>query len=172
MDAGLHQLQGKAEYVSDASLLAELHRDKLTLLARHQTGAQSVTQYDANNAYQYVINRDEAHLSWIADAIGEAGGAVPSFDAAAAEGTRPREAQATIADDARQAQEFVTRWQPRVHEFTDARYQGLLRVVLGEMLEEKRFFDQAQAGRRDLLGKRSPAAAPAIGDVLPIRWIE
>ena len=45
-------------------------------------------------------------------------------------------------------------------------------VILGEVLEQKRFFDQARAGRTDLLGRRGVAAGPASGEVLPSRWIE
>jgi hypothetical protein len=36
---------------------------------------------------------------------------------------------------------------------THARHQGMLKVILGEMLEHKRLFDQAGQGRRDLIGK-------------------
>ena len=34
-----------------------------------------------------------------------------------------------------------------------ARHKGLLKVVLGEMLEQKRLFEQAAAGRHDVIGK-------------------
>ena len=49
---------------------------------------------------------------------------------------------------------------------------GWLRVVLGEVLEAKRFFEQALAGRTDLLGRRGATLGPSHGDVLPSRWIE
>jgi hypothetical protein len=39
------------------------------------------------------------------------------------------------------------------------------------MLEQKRFFDQAVAGRRDLLGRRT-SPSEASGSVLPTRWVE
>ena len=48
----------------------------------------------------------------------------------------------------------------------------MLRVILGEVLEQKRFFEQALAGRVDLLGQRGGAPRPARGEVLPTRWIE
>ena len=48
----------------------------------------------------------------------------------------------------------------------------MLRVVLGETLEQKRFFEQARAGRTDLLGRRSEAAGVRVGSVLSTRWIE
>jgi hypothetical protein len=48
----------------------------------------------------------------------------------------------------------------------------MLRVILGEVLEQKRFFAQALAGRTDLLGRRGASVGPSHGDVLPSRWIE
>ena len=47
---------------------------------------------------------------------------------------------------------------------------ALLTVMLGEILEHKRFFEQARAGREDLLGRRMPGASTGDG-VLPTRWI-
>jgi hypothetical protein len=47
----------------------------------------------------------------------------------------------------------------------------MLRLVLGEMLEHKRFFDLALEGRDDLLGRRLPGASTGDG-VLPVRWVE
>src|SRR5207248_7621078 len=58
-----------------------------------------------------------------------------------------------LQEDARDAQAFVDRWGPRVEAMTNARHRGMLRVVLGETLEQKRFFEQALAGRTDLLGR-------------------
>jgi hypothetical protein len=55
---------------------------------------------------------------------------------------------------------------------TDARHRGMLRIILGETLEQKRFFEQALAGRTDLLGRRGGSLAPSHGAVLPSRWIE
>ena len=60
-----------------------------------------------------------------------------------------------IDEDARGAQAFVDRWRPRVEAMTNARHRGMLRVILGETLEQKRFFEQALAGRTDLLGRRT-----------------
>ena len=53
----------------------------------------------------------------------------------------------------------------------NARHRSLLRVILGETLEHKRFFEQALAGRTDLLGRRADGAGTG-GGVLPTRWIE
>jgi hypothetical protein len=48
----------------------------------------------------------------------------------------------------------------------------MLGVILGEVLEQKRFFEQALAGRTDLLGRRAGVLEPSHGVVLPTRWIE
>ena len=54
----------------------------------------------------------------------------------------------------------------------NARHAKMLRLVLGETLEQKRFFEQALAGRTDLLGRRGAQVGPSHGEVLPSRWIE
>ena len=64
-------------------LLQEFYRDKLTMYLRRQAGARLVVQYDANNTYQYIINRDDVQLTWVAKAIEELGGAVPEVAAVA-----------------------------------------------------------------------------------------
>src|ERR1700704_4080559 len=77
MDPRLHHLQGKAELVTDLlPLLQEFHREKLTMLLQHQAGARLGGQYDANKTYQYIINREEVQLTWLAKAIEELGGPV------------------------------------------------------------------------------------------------
>src|SRR5262245_2222013 len=175
MDARLHHLQGKAGFVTDlVSLLQEFYRDKLTMMLRHAASARVVAQYDANNTYQYIINREEAQLSWVAKAIAEQGGTVSdSVDAARTlSGKGDAAARAAIEEDARDAQAFVDRWRPRVDAMNNARHAKMLRVVLGEALEAKRFFEQALAGRTDLLGRRADVLEPASGEVLPTRWIE
>src|SRR6185503_20696980 len=72
LDPCLHQLQTEAELVRTDVLLSTLkafHRDKLTLRQRHVAVARQVSQYDANNTYQYVINREDVHLQWLESAI-------------------------------------------------------------------------------------------------------
>src|SRR5262249_43532473 len=82
LDARLHHMQGKAELVIVAStvtieLLIEFYREKFNQLLQHQAHARQVTQYDANNTYQYIINREDVQLTWLAKAIADGGGAVP-----------------------------------------------------------------------------------------------
>jgi hypothetical protein len=155
-------------------LLQAFHGEKLAMLLRHQVAARVVGQYDANNTYQYIINREDVQLSWLALAIAELGGTVPD----AAEVARPAgekradAARAVFQEDLADAQAFVDRWRPRVEAMPNARHRGMLRVILGETLEQKRFFEQALAGRTDLLGRREKSLAPSHGEVLPTRWIE
>ena len=155
-------------------LLQEFHHEKLTTLLRHEAGARLVGQYDANNTYQYIVNREEAQLSWVAKAIAELGG-TPSKVAEADRNVRGKAGDAApviFEEDARDAQAFVDRWRPRIEAMANARHAKMLRVILGEVLEQKRFFEQALAGRTDLLGTRSEAVGPLVGHVLATRWIE
>ena len=50
-------------------LLLEFYADKLSSVLRHQAHACLVGQYDANNTYQYIINREEVQLTWVSAAI-------------------------------------------------------------------------------------------------------
>ena len=156
------------------ALLQEFAREKLASLLRHQSSARFVSQYDVNNTYQYIINREDVQLSWLATAIADLGGEVA--DAVEPQrgitGKGADAARAVIEADARDAQAFVDRWQPRVEAMTNARQSGMLRVILGETLEQQRFFEQALAGRVDLLGRRGQSLAAAHGEVLSSRWIE
>ena len=72
MDARVHQLQGKTERVTDLlPMLQEFYREKLASLLSHQAAAKLVEQYDINNTYQYIVNREETQLSWLAVAIAD-----------------------------------------------------------------------------------------------------
>jgi hypothetical protein len=155
-------------------LLQEFHREKLAMLLRHQSSARHVNQYDFNNTYQYIVAREEAQLSWLAQAIRELDGNPPEAVETDREmaGKARDLARAAFEDDAREAQAFVERWRPRVDAMNNARHRGMLRVILGETLEQKRFFEQALAGRTDLLGRRADQPEAARGEVLPNRWIE
>jgi hypothetical protein len=166
------------------ALLHDFYREKLAMLFRHQAAARRVGQYDANNAYQYIVNRDETQLSWVASAILDLGGSIPTDVPSrddfstddSAQRNPPRRgtdsARAVIDADGRDAQSFVDRWRPRVATMTHARHAKMLNVILGEVLEQKRSFEQALAGRTDLLGRRGDGAGPAQGEVLATRWIE
>jgi hypothetical protein len=156
------------------ALLQEFYRDRMAMYLRHQAGSRFVVQYDANNTYQYIVNRDDVQLTWIEKAIEELGGPVPEVTVPPREpaGRGAEAVRSIIEEDAADAQAFVDRWRPRIDTMTNARHAKMLRVVLGEVLEQKRFFEQALAGRVDLLGKRQLNLEPARGEVLPSRWIE
>lgn len=153
--------------------LQDFHREKLALRQRHVAAARFVTDYDFNNTYQYVINREDAQLSWLRSAIIDMGGTPehvpePEIDAS---GKRDEVQSRVIAQDRDSAAAFVDTWRPRIEALPNARHRGMLRVILGETLEHKRFFEQALAGRSDLLGRRADGAGTG-GGVLGVRWIE
>ena len=163
--------------MSDAvlALLQEFYAEKLAALLRHQSGARLVGQYDINNTYQFIVNRDETQLSWVGKAIAELGGQITDSNADPDRGARSKgdeAARAVFQEDARDAQAFVDRWRPRVDAMVNARHAKMLRVIIGEVLEQKRFFEQALAGQTDLLGRRGSVLGPSHGDVLPSRWLE
>jgi len=154
------------------SLLQEFYRDKLSAVLQHIAGARVVSDYDANNTYQYIINREEMQLSWVAQAIVALGGDVPAAGPNGTGAAASDSMRAVIERDAREAEAFVERWRPRVAGMENARHRKMLDVILGETLEQKRFFQQALAGRHDLLGRRTEDVGPLVGKVLPTRWIE
>ncbi|MEW5982190.1 MAG: hypothetical protein AB1806_07440 [Acidobacteriota bacterium] len=154
------------------ALFQEIYREKVALYRRHVEGARLVTSYEFNNTYQYVVAREEGHLQWLADAIRESGGepdeSGPALPVPASGGDAAR---AVLEDDARTAGEFLTRWRTPVQAMAHARHRKMLELMLGEVVEHRRFFEQAAAGREDLLGRR-PAGAGTGGGVLPTRWVE
>ena len=111
-------------------LLREFYRDKSALRARHVAAARLVTDYDFNNAYQYVINREDVHLTWLHDAVRDHGG-TPE-DAAepkvTASGNKQAAQQRLFTADRDQAQAFVDKWRDRVEHLTNARLRTMLRL--------------------------------------------
>lgn len=156
--------------------LREFHRERLTMRQRHVAVARHVTHYDFNNTYQYLINREDVHLQWLEAAIAELGGqpfdaGEPDLGTATAKGkTKTATFMPFIEQDAREAASFVERWRARVDALDHARHRGMMRVILGETTENKRFFDQMIAGREDLLGRRADGAGTG-GGVLSERWL-
>ncbi len=183
MDARVHRLQGKAKDLmsSDLStLLSEFAAERVALVERHEASARAVSHYDFNNTYQYVINREETHLSWLQNALAEYKQAVPPAGSASLPAaTAPKAGKKAEAgafrgildDDARYLGAFVERWRPRVETMTHARHRTMLNVILGESMEHKRLFEQASGGFEDLLGRRT-AGSERVGAVLPTRWLE
>jgi hypothetical protein len=156
--------------VSDdlVTLLQEFYRDKLAALLKHQAAARHVSQYDVNNTYQYIINREDVHLAWLRDAIADAGGSLPAAPAVEIE---DGSMAVILANDRDRAAAFIDRWKDRIAAVTNARHRTMLQLLLGETREHERFFAQAAAGRTDLLGRR-PDGMGTGGGVLPTRWVE
>jgi bacterioferritin (cytochrome b1) len=172
MDARLHHVQGKTERVKPPELLAllqDFYDDRLRLMIDHQVSARRVGHYHFNNTYQYLIAREDTQLQWVADAITRLGGSLPDLRAAA--DRAPASEPQVIEADLDSERAFVTRWQPRVAQVTNARDQKMLEVILGESLEHARLLAGALAGRTDLLG-RSTSDAGQRGTVLADRWVE
>ena len=151
-------------------LLREFYREKSALYARHVAGARLVTGYNFNNAYQYVINREDVHLNWLRDAITDLGGTYEDAAEPAISATGKDALAQIYRDDSREMQAFMDRWKDRVERVTHARNRTMLKLMLGEVLEQKRFFDQASAGQQDLLGRRADGMGTE-GKVLSARWV-
>ena len=156
------------------TLIRDFYLERLALLMQHESVARHVSDYDMNNAYQYVIAREETHVSWLQHALLDVGVALP------AEPPRPDIKPARkgsegvlelLGNDARDNTRFVDKWRERVEHVTHARHQGMLRVVLGEMLEHARLFQQASQGRTDIIGTSLPIHTRR-GTVLGTRWVE
>ena len=153
-------------------LLQDFYREKLAMRNRHVAAARLVASYDINNTYQYIVNRDDLQLSWLRNVVLELGGTlaeVPEPDVRK-EGKGLDAERAILNDDRDAAEQFVDRWRDRVEQIGHARHRGMLRVILGETMEQKRFFELALAGRSDLLGRRMDGAGTG-GGVLPARWV-
>ncbi len=161
-------------------LLTDCAAERLALLQRHEAAARVVSHYDFNNTYQYVISREETHVSWLQSALAEFGLTLPQPAATlpapeAPKKTKHPDAAALfrpiLEDDAKSLGAFVERWRPRIEPMTHARHRTMLNVLLGESLEHKRLFEQAAAGFEDVLGRRTDGAE-RIGGVLSTRWME
>ena len=158
--------------------LRELHRDKLTLRERHVAVARHVDHYDFNNTYQYAINREDVHLSWLETAIAEMGGTpdqvrpldLPSPGPKAKRG-KPGSFTGLVQEDANSAEALVAKWRPRVATIGNVRHAKMVEVILGETLEHQRFFAQIARGNEQVLGTRMPGAGTGNG-VMGVRWLE
>lgn len=158
--------------------LRELHRDKLALRERHVAVARHIDHYEFNNTYQYAINREDVHLSWLESAIVELDGTpdqgtpveIPSPGGKTKPG-KPAPFRALVEDDAKSAAALVEKWRPRVAAIGNIRHAKMVGVILGETLEHQRFFAQIAQGNELVLGTRMPGASTGHG-VMGVRWVE
>ena len=158
--------------------LTDVAAERLALLQRHEAAARVVGHYDFNNTYQYVIAREETHLSWLRSALEELNTPLPQSTLPLPTPEAPKVKKEDVsayrdilAADAKFLTAFVARWRDRVASVTHARHRTMLNVVLGESLEHQRLFDQAAAGFEDVIGRRTGGVA-RVGAVLPDRWQE
>jgi uncharacterized protein (DUF1501 family) len=162
-----------------SAFLTAFTEDRLALLQRHEAGARAVSHYDFNNTYQYVIGREETHLTWLQNALAELNVPLPSSAAALGMPTGPKSSKAgdasafrgILADDGAHLRGFVEKWRSRVADLTHARHRTMLNVILGESTEHQRLFEQAADGFEDLLGRRT-SGVERVGGVLSTRWVE
>lgn len=153
--------------------ITAFYRDKLTIRNRHVAAARFVGDYNVNNTYQYIVNRDDMHVRWLQDAITDLGGTpedqpVPEIKP---QGKAAEVQRSVTTADRDAAQKFLERWSDRVKDLPNARHRSLLGVILGETSEQIRFFEQALAGRADLLGRRADGAGTP-GAVMADRWVD
>lgn len=159
-------------------LLTDCAAERLAILQRHEASARVVSHYDFNNTYQYVIAREETHLSWLQNALAEFGVVLPppspllpAPEKPKGKKLQPAAFTGILGEDAHALQTFVDRWRPRIDVMTHARHRTMLNVVLGESIEHARLFEQAAAGYEDVLGRRT-SLAERVGAVLSTRWME
>jgi hypothetical protein len=153
-----------------AELIRDMYLERVSLLMRHEDVAKVITDYDINNAYQYMIAREQTHLSWLQHALLDLGAPlVNDPPRGAAVSARGDSWKSLAADDALANAQFVEKWRPKIETITNARHKGMLQVILGEMLEHKRLFDQAASGNKNLIGK-SLEINDHSGAVMADRW--
>ena len=155
-----------------AALLQECYRDRLALTERHRAVAVHLPAYDVNNTYQYIINREETHLEWIASALADLGVPLPAPpDGPSITVERGKDAwKSLVSDDVQRGQAFLAKWTPRVEALSHARNRTMLRLMLGEVQEQTRLMDQGVKGEPNLLGRPGEGAGKR-GEVAGARWV-
>jgi len=154
-----------------AELIRDMYLERVSLLMRHEDVAQVVPDYDINNAYQYIIAREQTHLSWLQHALLDLGAPLVDDPARGPVLKAKGDAwKAMAGDDSKGNAKFVEKWRARIDEVSNARQKGMLNVILGETLEHKRLFDQAASGNKNLIGT-SLAINDHSGDVMSVRFV-
>jgi hypothetical protein len=153
-----------------AELIRDFYLERVAQLMRHEDVARTITDYDINNAYQYIIAREQTHLSWLQHALLDLGAKLVDDPARGSTLSAKGDSWKSFAsEDARANTQFVDKWRPKVESVSNARHKGMLKVILGENLEHARLFEQAAEGRRDLIGI-SLAINDHPGKVMANRW--
>ena len=151
-------------------ILQEFYRETLGLVQARQVNARSITDYNANNAYQQVLGRQDVHLRWLSDAIDALGGAAssPGQSQEKAVTSARADVSALVLADERHQNEFLERWAARVPAVTNARHRKMLELILGEMKEHLRVLQQSREGRTDMLGHQAKGKVER-GEVMAAR---
>jgi alkylhydroperoxidase family enzyme len=156
------------------TLLLDFYRELRQITLARQTNARSVAAYDANNAYQQVLGRQDTQLQWVSDAIADMNGSDAILDdhrsteSAPAGPRSDRSFQQIVRADIEAQRGFIDRWRGRIAKVTNARHRRMLELILGEMFEHLRVFEQALSGRTDVLGRHADGKVLG-GQVLPAR---
>ena len=50
-------------------LIRDFYLERVSLLMRHEDVATTIPDYDINNAYQYIVAREQTHLMWLLHAL-------------------------------------------------------------------------------------------------------
>ena len=86
------------------TLIASIAAERLALIQRHEASARVVANYDFNNTYQYIIAREETHLSWLQNALAEFGATLPAASPVLPDPQAPRKRYSwEIEEEAEQA---------------------------------------------------------------------
>ncbi len=118
-----------------ADLIRDFYLERVAQLMRHEDVAVTVTDYDINNAYQYIIAREQTHVSWLLHALIDLGAEEPADPPRGpALSVKRDEWKSFAGQDATGNGQFVDRWRPKVEAVSNARHKGMLNVILGEML--------------------------------------
>ena len=108
-----------------AELIRDMYLERVSLLMRHEDVAQVITDYDINNAYQYIIAREETHLSWLQHALLDLGAKLVGDPSRGPALSAKGDAWKSLAaDDARANGQFVDKWRPKVETVTQRAPQG------------------------------------------------
>ena len=160
--------------------LTDFAAERLALLQRHEAAARVVGHYDFNNTYQYVIAREETHLSWLQSALAELGVTAAAVHVAAA---RTRGAKAAKKSEAAAYRDILA---------ADAKFLERVRRALARARGRPsrthgiaRCSTWCSASRSSINGcstrpprasrtcsAAAPAASRASARVLPDRWQE
>jgi len=106
-------------------LIRDMYLERVSLLMRHEDVAQVIGDYDINNAYQYMIAREQTHLSWLQHALLDLGAKLVGDPSRGPALSAKGDAWKSLAaDDARANGQFVDKWRAKIEAVTHARHRA------------------------------------------------